>query len=225
MKRVLISAAITTAAVSLSAAPAFASTPTSSHQARRPSTYTVRSGDSIWSIGQRFGVNMIDLADYNHRWLDSTLYAGSVLRIPARGWTPSAAATPSPATTEASEPTPEASETPATAGSASPSPSVSYSAYNSTQPAYTPPATSYSSYTPSGVWSCIANLESGSNPATDTGNGYYGMYQFTLGTWQAAGGVGNPSSASAAEQTAVAQRVQQQQGWGAWPVTSAACGA
>ncbi|MST33008.1 transglycosylase SLT domain-containing protein, partial [Acidimicrobiaceae bacterium USS-CC1] len=65
------------------------------------------------------------------------------------------------------------------------------------------------SYSPSGVWACIAQHESGGNPATDTGNGYYGMYQFTLGTWQAAGGTGNPAAASAAVQTAIAQRVQQ----------------
>ena len=51
------------------------------------------------------------------------------------------------------------------------------------------------------------------------------MYQFTLGSWQAAGGTGNPADASAAAQTAIAQRVQQEQGWGAWPVTSQACGA
>jgi Transglycosylase-like domain len=49
--------------------------------------------------------------------------------------------------------------------------------------------------------------------------------QFTLGSWQTAGGVGNPADASAAEQTAVAQRVQAQQGWGAWPATSQECGA
>lgn len=83
--------------------------------------------------------------------------------------------------------------------------------------------TSYGS--PSGVWGCIASHESGGNPATDTGNGYYGMYQFTLGSWAAAGGHGNPAAASASEQTAVAQRLQARSGWGNWPVTSRECGA
>ena len=43
------------------------------------------------------------------------------------------------------------------------------------------------------------------------------MYQFTLSTWQALGGSGLPSDASAAEQTAMAQKLQAQAGWGQWP--------
>jgi len=46
----------------------------------------------------------------------------------------------------------------------------------------------------------IAQCESGGNPATDTGNGFYGKYQFDLQTWQAVGGSGNPAQASEAEQ-------------------------
>ena len=46
----------------------------------------------------------------------------------------------------------------------------------------------------------IAACESGGNPATDTGNGFYGKYQFTLQTWQSVGGSGNPAAASEAEQ-------------------------
>lgn len=77
----------------------------------------------------------------------------------------------------------------------------------------------------SGVWSCIAYHESGGNPATNTGNGFYGAFQFTLSTWQSAGGgPGLPSSYSYSTQLAVAERVQQQQGWGAWPNTSRMCG-
>jgi LysM repeat protein len=77
----------------------------------------------------------------------------------------------------------------------------------------------------SGVWACIASHESGGNPATNTGNGYYGAFQDTLGSWQAAGGgPGLPSDYSYAQQVAVNQRIQQQQGWGAWPVSSGACG-
>lgn len=50
----------------------------------------------------------------------------------------------------------------------------------------------------------IRACESGGDYATNTGNGYYGAYQFDLQTWQAAGGTGNPASASPAEQDAVA---------------------
>jgi uncharacterized protein YabE (DUF348 family) len=37
-------------------------------------------------------------------------------------------------------------------------------------------------------WSALANCESGGNPAEDTGNGFYGMYQFTVSTWDSLGG-------------------------------------
>ena len=46
----------------------------------------------------------------------------------------------------------------------------------------------------------IAACESGGNPRADTGNGFYGKYQFTLPTWQAVGGTGNPAQAPEAEQ-------------------------
>ena len=76
------------------------------------------------------------------------------------------------------------------------------------------------------MWACIAQHESGGNPATNTGNGYYGAFQDTIGSWQAAGGgPGLPSDYSYAEQLAVNQRIQAQQGWGAWPSTSRMCGA
>src|SRR5690606_1991421 len=35
------------------------------------------------------------------------------------------------------------------------------------------------------VWAALAQCESGGNPTTNTGNGYYGLYQFSLPTWQA----------------------------------------
>lgn len=70
---------------------------------------------------------------------------------------------------------------------------------------------------PAGVWAQLAQCESGGNPATNTGNGYYGLYQFSLPTWQAMGGSGLPSEASAAEQTQRAQALQAQSGWGQWP--------
>ncbi|WP_269808405.1 resuscitation-promoting factor [Cellulosimicrobium protaetiae] len=70
---------------------------------------------------------------------------------------------------------------------------------------------------PEGVWSALAQCESGGNPATNTGNGYYGLYQFSLPTWRAMGGSGLPSEASAAEQTQRAQALQARSGWGQWP--------
>lgn len=64
----------------------------------------------------------------------------------------------------------------------------------------------------------IAACESGGNPQTDTGNGFYGKYQFTLATWQAVGGAGNPAQASEAEQDQRAATLLAQAGPGQWPV-------
>jgi Transglycosylase-like domain len=64
----------------------------------------------------------------------------------------------------------------------------------------------------------IANCESGGNPAADTGNGFYGKYQFTLETWQAVGGTGNPAHASEAEQDRRAAALYAQTGPSPWPV-------
>ena len=52
----------------------------------------------------------------------------------------------------------------------------------------------------------IAACESGGNPGTDTGNGFYGKYQFTLQTWASVGGSGNPAAAREAEQNRRAAR-------------------
>lgn len=67
-------------------------------------------------------------------------------------------------------------------------------------------------------WDAIAACESGGNWATSTGNGFYGGLQYTLSTWHANGGAGNPATASREQQIAVAQRVLATQGIGAWPV-------
>jgi len=67
-------------------------------------------------------------------------------------------------------------------------------------------------------WDAIAQCESGGNWAINTGNGYYGGLQFTLGTWYANGGTGMPNQASRQEQIRVAENVLHTQGIGAWPV-------
>jgi len=64
----------------------------------------------------------------------------------------------------------------------------------------------------------IAACESGGNPRTDTGNGFYGKYQFTLATWQGVGGSGNPAQASEAEQDRRAAQLHARAGAGQWPV-------
>ncbi|MGH3684371.1 MAG: transglycosylase family protein [Pseudonocardiaceae bacterium] len=67
-------------------------------------------------------------------------------------------------------------------------------------------------------WDAVAACESGGNWAANTGNGFYGGLQYTLSTWHANGGVGNPANATREQQITVAQRVLSTQGIGAWPV-------
>jgi hypothetical protein len=72
--------------------------------------------------------------------------------------------------------------------------------------------------TASPTMEAIAQCESGGNPTTDTGNGFYGKYQFTLETWQAVGGTGNPARASEAEQDRRAATLYARAGASPWPV-------
>jgi Transglycosylase-like domain len=64
----------------------------------------------------------------------------------------------------------------------------------------------------------IAACESGGVPTTDTGNGFYGKYQFTLETWAAVGGSGNPAAAPEAEQDMRAAMLYERAGATPWPV-------
>ena len=64
----------------------------------------------------------------------------------------------------------------------------------------------------------IAACESGGDPSTNTGNGFYGKYQFTQSTWQSVGGTGNPAAASEAEQDRRAAQLYAQSGSSPWPV-------
>jgi resuscitation-promoting factor RpfE len=67
-------------------------------------------------------------------------------------------------------------------------------------------------------WSGVAECESGGNWAINTGNGYYGGLQFTLGTWEAYGGQGMPHEQPAWYQAQIADNLRIQSGLGAWPV-------
>lgn len=66
--------------------------------------------------------------------------------------------------------------------------------------------------------SSIRSCESGSNYSTNTGNGFYGAYQFTKSTWVSVGGSGNPANASPAEQDRRAAMLYAREGASPWPV-------
>lgn len=74
------------------------------------------------------------------------------------------------------------------------------------------------------VWDRLAQCESGGNWSVNTGNGYYGGIQFSLGTWKAMGGAGLPSESSREQQIAIAKALQARSGWGQWPACSRSLG-
>lgn len=69
-----------------------------------------------------------------------------------------------------------------------------------------------------GTLNAIGQCESGGNYATNTGNGFYGKYQFDDQTWHAMGGSGHASDASPAEQDQRAAALYAQRGPSPWPV-------
>jgi hypothetical protein len=84
-------------------------------------------------------------------------------------------------------------------------------------PRPTPPPAPAPRPVPTDPWSALRQCESSGNYAENTGNGYYGAYQFTAGTWAALGLSGLPSAAPPAVQDQAAQELQARRGWGQWP--------
>ncbi len=74
------------------------------------------------------------------------------------------------------------------------------------------------------AFEALRQCESSGNYATNTGNGYYGAYQFSLSTWLGLGFTGLPSNAAPATQDLAAKIEQQRAGWYAWPECSLVLG-
>ena len=70
----------------------------------------------------------------------------------------------------------------------------------------------------------LRQCESGGDYGDNTGNGYYGAYQFSQSTWEGLGYSGLPSDASPAQQDQAAQQLQAARGWSPWPSCSAQLG-
>ena len=67
------------------------------------------------------------------------------------------------------------------------------------------------------VWARLRQCESGGRYDINTGNGYYGAYQFLLSTWNRLGYPGYPHHAAPEVQDEAAQKLQARSGWGQWP--------
>ncbi|MEU6283213.1 transglycosylase family protein [Streptomyces sp. NPDC047028] len=79
----------------------------------------------------------------------------------------------------------------------------------------------------SATWNKVAACEASGDWNINTGNGYYGGLQFTQSTWEAYGGTRYAPRADLAgreQQIAVAEKVLDGQGPGAWPVCSVRAG-
>jgi Transglycosylase-like domain len=66
----------------------------------------------------------------------------------------------------------------------------------------------------------LRQCESGGRYHINTGNGYYGAYQFAASTWHSLGYHGLPNQAKASRQDAAAKKLHASQGWHPWPVCS-----
>jgi hypothetical protein len=163
-------------------------------------TIVVSQGDSLSQIATAHNTTMLRMFYANTAIVDPNLiYPGEVLVIPS----PNESLTPRQLPSD---------QAPATTTSGS---STAAQATTTAQTTAVNPSTQSGS-----VWGLLANCESGGNWSINTGNGFYGGLQFTLSSWQAAGGVGYPNQATQAQQIAIAEVLQSKQGWGAWPVCS-----
>lgn len=66
----------------------------------------------------------------------------------------------------------------------------------------------------------LRQCESGDDYTINTGNGYYGAYQFSPSTWHSLGLSGLPHEADPATQDAAVVMLQSRVGWTPWPVCS-----
>jgi hypothetical protein len=71
----------------------------------------------------------------------------------------------------------------------------------------------------------LRNCEAGGRYGANSGNGYYGAYQFSAGTWRSLGYGGLPHQASPEQQDEAARRLQARGGWHQWPACSRRIGA
>jgi LysM repeat protein len=161
----------------------------------------------LWGIGIHTHRTWQQLASYNHTADPNQIVVGQVITIPPatyRGWV----------------------ELPVLPAYTPPVRQTRTSYTPSVRPVVRSYSSSYSGGGFTGVWACIAQHESGGNPGENTGNGYYGGLQFSVSTWHANGGSGNPADASVGEQQRVAETVVAASGgsYGAWPNTSRMCG-
>jgi N-acetylmuramoyl-L-alanine amidase len=169
-------------------------------------TYTVRAGDSLSSIADRFyhqqsAWPVLYWANQSKiRWAN-VISVGQVLKVPAKP-----AKLPTAPSLGPAAPAPVAA-----------APTASAPAYAPVQVA-TATVGSYSGGTPGGSFGqCVVARESGGNAQVMNSSGHYGLYQFSESTWVAYGGsAADFGDASVAEQNQVFASALAQGGQSNW---------
>lgn len=73
-------------------------------------------------------------------------------------------------------------------------------------------------------WEALRLCEAGGDYAKNTGNGYFGAYQYNIGTWANYGGYARPDLAPPAVQDAKARETAAARGFSPWPACAARLG-
>ena len=166
-----------------------------------PKTYVVAPGDNLSAIAASEGLD-----SWRPLWNANTvitdpdlIYVGQQLTVPTV------------ATTDRPVPAEQASS----AAALDQSSAYTTSAIQSAAPTR---ATDYAAGS-DGIFARIRQRESGGNYAENTGNGYYGAYQYDLGTWGDYDGYVRPDLAPPAVQDAKAAATYAVRGCSPWPNT------
>jgi LysM repeat protein len=207
-----VGAAVVTTALALPAAAATATgtAPAKAQSRPKPKVHVVKRGESLSSIAKTAGVSSWKrLFDANPSVAHpDVIYPGQKLVVP------------DPKAKLTSRPLPKSVLLPARGRGQATAWTTSHGRRRTASTRSTSARRGGSSAAGNGVWDKLARCESGGNWGINTGNGYSGGLQFSAGTWRANGGTGSAHNASRAEQIRVAKRIQQRQGWGAWPACS-----
>jgi len=70
------------AAAPAAAAPADTNAASATAPTERPTTYTIASGDSLWTIAHKYGTTVVKLRKLNNLKKGALLHPGQVLQIP-----------------------------------------------------------------------------------------------------------------------------------------------
>ncbi|MBO0715364.1 MAG: LysM peptidoglycan-binding domain-containing protein [Acidimicrobiales bacterium] len=173
-----------------------------------PATYVVQAGDSVISVGQRFGLPWYAVAEENRLATPYLLTIGQVLTIPPAGFQATPLPLPQPPSPpSAPGPTDSSSSATTTSGATS-------DASSATSPTSSSSSAASSGSSPmaasSSFEACVAFRES-----TD-GQGSSNIYGILPSTWTANGFPGSPDTASPAEQQVAFETIYSREGAAPW---------